>query len=211
MIETSEIFHSIQGEGPFMGKPAVFLRLSGCVPPFCSWCDTEYAQGPGIKTGIYEIIEKIRTFGCNFVVITGGEPYLQWNSGLKDLEKRLIGLGYDLQYETSGKLEIPDDSEGFKVCSPKFIRGMWFFSYENLEAVDVFKFVTGRNNHDYDNIMNFVEKNGILKEKVWIMPFGANRDEQLSLLQDIWIFCMDNGFNFSPRLHILAFDTKKGI
>ncbi|MGB4110545.1 MAG: 7-carboxy-7-deazaguanine synthase QueE, partial [Desulfomonilia bacterium] len=39
----SEIFSSLQGEGPWTGLPAVFIRLAGCVEPLCPWCDTSHA------------------------------------------------------------------------------------------------------------------------------------------------------------------------
>ena len=40
-LQVHEIFHTIQGEGPFSGRPAVFIRLSGCNLR-CWFCDTEW-------------------------------------------------------------------------------------------------------------------------------------------------------------------------
>ncbi|KAI0564621.1 Aldolase-type TIM barrel [Gracilaria domingensis] len=37
----SEIFRSVQGEGPNSGKPSIFLRLGVC-NLCCAWCDTPY-------------------------------------------------------------------------------------------------------------------------------------------------------------------------
>ena len=36
-----EIFASVQGEGPSMGMPVAFMRLSRCNLA-CVWCDTAY-------------------------------------------------------------------------------------------------------------------------------------------------------------------------
>src|SRR3982750_1041596 len=61
-LKLSELFCSVQGEGPHIGTPCVFLRLSTCNLK-CSWCDTKYTwdwQNYDIKKEIKEIsIEKI--------------------------------------------------------------------------------------------------------------------------------------------------------
>ena len=77
----SEIFTSIEGEGIFIGKKTLFIRLSGCHLK-CRWCDTKYALplDSGTDYQIDEIkdliIRELRpsTYKVNF---TGGEPLLQ--------------------------------------------------------------------------------------------------------------------------------------
>src|SRR5947208_16309904 len=45
-IRISEIFGpTIQGEGPLIGRPTVFVRTAGC-DYRCRWCDTLYAVLP---------------------------------------------------------------------------------------------------------------------------------------------------------------------
>ncbi len=83
MLDVAEIFTSIQGEGPFMGRSAVFLRLSGCPEPHCGWCDTPSALQSGRRMQIWEILEKMIPAACKFAVITGGEPFIQWQDGLE--------------------------------------------------------------------------------------------------------------------------------
>ena len=73
------IFHTLQGEGPFTGVPAVFIRLGGCNLQ-CPGCDTEYSEGIALMT-IEEIFAKITEVvngaKTDLVVITGGEPFLR--------------------------------------------------------------------------------------------------------------------------------------
>jgi 7-carboxy-7-deazaguanine synthase len=40
-LQVSEMFATIQGEGPHSGRPSVFLRLGMCNLK-CAWCDTPY-------------------------------------------------------------------------------------------------------------------------------------------------------------------------
>ena len=208
MLEITEIFYSLQGEGPHAGKPAVFVRLSGCVEPLCPWCDTMYACGKGKYTDLDDICAKIQSFHNDLVVITGGEPFLQWEKGLDTLEARLLERGYEVQYETGGKIMIPEMSRGFKVCSPKYIDGSWLFVEENIDRADVFKFVVS---HDLDSVTAFVAKYKIPHDRVYIMPLGTTCEEQLVLLPSLWEFCAKNRYSFSPRLHTLAFDNKRGV
>ena len=208
MLELAELFYSLQGEGPFAGKPAVFVRLSRCIPPLCPWCDTAFAWQPGTPVAVADLVGKIVAYGCSFVVITGGEPFLQWASGLQQLEETLLGSGCYIQYETSGKLCLPPDSKGFMVCSPKFLDNTWHFSGTNCSLVDVFKFVV---EDDFQEVDDFIEKWKIPAKKVWLMPKGATRDAQLEYFGLIWQYCLKRGFSFSPRLHTLGFDNKKGI
>ena len=52
MFTVKEIFFSIQGEGAFAGRPAVFCRFTGCnlwsgreqdrVSAICNFCDTDF-------------------------------------------------------------------------------------------------------------------------------------------------------------------------
>jgi len=72
----SEIFFSVQGEGPGIGKPAVFLRLSGCNLK-CAWCDTKYTWHGGKMMTEPTVLKEIKRYPCKRLVVTGGEPLLQ--------------------------------------------------------------------------------------------------------------------------------------
>lgn len=208
MLELTELFYSLQGEGPFAGRPAVFVRLSRCLPPLCPWCDTAFAWQPGTMVEVDDLVDEIMAHGCSFVVITGGEPFLQWSTGLQCLEETLVNKGCSVQYETSGKLTLPLDAKGFIVCSPKYLDNMWHFPGTNCSVVDAFKFVV---ENDFQVVDDFIETWNIPAQKVWIMPKGASREIQLKNFAAIWRYCVKRGFNFSPRLHILAFDNKNGV
>ncbi len=98
----SEIFFSLNGEGLEMGKPTIFVRLSGCNLD-CSWCDTKYADYDSTEMNIDEILEEIEKCNnvINSVLITGGEPLTQDIEPLVDILHR---KQYDIGIETNGSV-----------------------------------------------------------------------------------------------------------
>jgi len=99
----NEIFHSIQGESTYSGRPCIFVRLTGCNLR-CSYCDTRYAYEEGVRMEISEIIDRVAGYKCPLIEITGGEPLLQSETPL--LISRLIENGYEVMMETNGSLDI---------------------------------------------------------------------------------------------------------
>ncbi len=209
-LVVTEIFFSLQGEGLLIGLPSVFIRLGGCIEPLCPWCDTRYAWHEFTEMQRDDILQKIEHFGCRDIVITGGEPFLQWRAGLEDLHLRLVERGYRILYETSGKAGIPDLDGATVVLSPKHIQGRWQVSDETVKKADVFKFIA----HDrasLEEIGRFIEEHTINADKIFIMPMGSTRREQLERMEDVFTFCRDSGFRMTPRLHILIFDDQRGV
>lgn len=119
--DVHSIFPTIQGEGPFVGQPAIFIRLAGCNLQ-CPACDTDYtSQRANMKTE--EVIAAVTELSNSnaralpLVVITGGEPFRQ---NLYDLVQGLYLKWFRVQIETNGTLyqELPWGTFSI-VCSPK--------------------------------------------------------------------------------------------
>lgn len=102
-LRINEIFHSIQGESSFAGRPCVFIRLAGCHLR-CTYCDTEYAFKEGRSLEMSEIIDRALGFGCELVEVTGGEPLLQ--PRVFELMSALADAGRTVLVETSGACDI---------------------------------------------------------------------------------------------------------
>lgn len=205
MLAICEIFYSLQGEGPFMGRPAVFVRLSGCVLPYCEFCDTPEALGRGTPTALETIVQQVESYGCSLVVITGGEPFLQWKQGLMQLSQMLIEKEMNIQYETSGQAGIPEDATGIVVLSPK--PGKWP-SPGIISKAHFLKPLVGDNPQI---TLEAIQHCGFPANRVWLMPLGRSREEQIARMPMVWDLCVRYGYCMSPRIHILAFDQKKGI
>ena len=103
MLTVNEIFHSIQGESTHAGRPCVFVRLTAC-DLRCTWCDTAYAFHEGRKMSVDEVVDRVRSYGCDLVEITGGEPLLQ--KEVHPLMQRLLDDGRTVMIETGGHLSV---------------------------------------------------------------------------------------------------------
>lgn len=114
MYKVNEIFYSLQGEGRWMGRPAVFVRLSGCNLK-CPFCDTDFRGYSEMSAD--DILSRCLEEGgeCRFIVLTGGEPSLQVD---EQLIATLHQAGYYLSMETNGTHAIPEGID-WVTCSPK--------------------------------------------------------------------------------------------
>ena len=102
-LRITEIFHSLQGEASTVGRPTVFIRLTGC-PLRCQYCDTAYAFEGGNIRKLEEILVEVKRLDCQLITVTGGEPLAQPNC--IRLLQLLCDEGYQVSLETSGALSI---------------------------------------------------------------------------------------------------------
>lgn len=125
-LMVNSAFHTIQGEGPFAGRPAYFIRLTGCNLK-CHFCDTEFDRGTlmNVQKLIAEAARYKDEYGTDLIVLTGGEPLRQ---PLKALLLECYIHGFRVQIETAGTL-FQDELMPYRndilpgwltiVCSPK--------------------------------------------------------------------------------------------
>jgi 7-carboxy-7-deazaguanine synthase len=143
-MRVTEIFHSIQGESTFAGRPCVFVRLTGC-PLRCSWCDTDYAFYGGSEQPIDAIVNIVRAYDCPLVEITGGEPLAQPECAA--LLSRLCDDGFTVLLETSGALDTANVDPRVRIILDVKCPGsgmtdrMHWPNVEQLRAHDEAKFV----------------------------------------------------------------------
>jgi len=78
-----ETFHSIQGEGAWMGTSAFFIRLGGC-DVHCPWCDTKESWNAQKhpKVTVDHLSKMVQEAKPAIAVITGGEPLMHDLSAL---------------------------------------------------------------------------------------------------------------------------------
>jgi len=144
-LDVHSIFSTIQGEGPFSGQRAVFIRLAGCNLQ-CPLCDTDYTNGRKELSDnniLHEVLELKSK--AKLIVITGGEPFRQ---NITSLVNKLLECEYIVQIETNGTIFL----EGFPyedviiVCSPKTPK----INPKLEQHIDTFKYVITHDQVDSD-------------------------------------------------------------
>lgn len=235
-----EIFYTLQGEGRSLGKPSTFMRLSGCNLQ-CIWCDTPYTwnfegtdyyhegekkysrEEESIKLDIGDAVNRITQEMCQRVVITGGEPLVQQNALLELItEIKVIDNDYRFEIETNGTIvpttELYDLVEQFNVSVKLSNSGMpeskrlkenalLFFS--RSKKAD-FKFVVA-DESDLEEVIALKEQYEIPSNRIYLMPEGINPEEQSETEPMVAELCKEYGFNFTPRLHIQLWGSKRGV
>ena len=135
-LEFVSLFKTIQGEGPFAGSRALFLRLAGCNLQ-CPGCDTDYTNNRRFLP-VPELIKNIQKIvrPPYLVVVTGGEPFRQDITKFCNMLER---MGYVVQIETNGSY-APSPYLHPRiciVCSPK----TGSINAEMARRADFFKYV----------------------------------------------------------------------
>lgn len=162
-LKISEIFFSIEGEGPFIGFPSFFIRTFGCNLN-CSWCDTPYAKEGSFRE--MEIKEIITLWENNYssipyITLTGGEPLLQ--NAIYYLIEGFLKKACIIILETNGSISLEKvPKEVVKVMDIKTPSSNMekYNLYENLKFLDTkdaVKFVI-QNRADFEFALNCIEK-----------------------------------------------------
>ena len=189
-LTVNEIFHSIQGESSHAGRPCVFIRLTFCNLR-CVYCDTEYAFHEGDPMEIPEILSRVRSFGCDLVEVTGGEPLVQKN--VHQLLRALCDAGLEVLLETGGSIGIETVDPrvkrivDFKCPGSGMEQHNLWSNVEFLTARDEVKFVVG-SREDFEWAVERVREMKLLTRcSVLISPvFGVLQPAHLAewLLQE---------------------------
>jgi len=226
-MRVNESFYSLQGEGMLAGTPSVFIRLAGC-PVRCGWCDTRYAwdfdAGEDLEPA--GIVERVNTWSCRFVVLTGGEPMvgpdLTARAGLADLTHRLKASGKHVTIETAGILFIPDLACDLMSISPKLPDAMaphpgsagsdFEVIHQLIQGYEYqLKFVV-ESPGDIDDVQAVLNELGPLEaERIVLMPRAATTEELRARSAMVAELCKRTGLRFGQRLHIQLWGARRGV
>jgi 7-carboxy-7-deazaguanine synthase len=211
LLRISEIFHSLQGEARSVGRPTVFIRLTGC-PLRCAWCDTPYSFSGGNLMPLADLLQQVASFAADYVCVTGGEPLAQ--PECIELLRALCDAGYNVSLETSGALDISQvDSRVSRVMDLKAPGSGESHRnrYENiilLTTHDQLKFVIA-DRRDYD-WATFKCDEYQLTEKVSDVLFSPVHDKLMPRELAEWILADKLKVRMQVQLHKYLWDNKPG-
>jgi 7-carboxy-7-deazaguanine synthase len=235
-LSTDGIFFTLQGEGPLVGTPSIFVRLDTC-NLHCKWgntlCDAHYTSwdpsGAKVITAdlCKSILDAMRDHKCKHVVITGGEPALQAET-VRAIQSTVDLAGGQCTIETNGTIFVPG-FHGLVCLSPKLMTSTpvgtpfekvhernrwkpevirrWISSHQYY-----FKFVIDREEDVEEVLALLKEVDQVLPDPAHVvfMPQGITAEE--IWLRGRWVAeeCKRLGVRFSPRLQIDIWGNKPG-
>ena len=233
-IPINETFETVQGEGRLVGVPSLFIRTDGCNRK-CQWgetkCDAWYSswEPDGKKQDLKSLVDLYASYEHNHIVITGGEP-MMWDV-LKDLIFALKSAGSILDriphitIETNGTFFLFTEADLLSI-SPKLSSSVptessharghnkrrlnYKVLQRLIDAYDYYlKFVVDTKD-DMEEIYEIVEELNVPADNVYLMAQGVDAKLLQEKAQWITQLCMDNGYRFTPRLHIDVWGNVRG-
>lgn len=238
VLQLSEYFYSIQGEGISAGRPAVFVRFGFC-PLKCVWCDSAYTWDK-TRFNLEDEINPIPVqhvvdfYTTRFVskahlklILTGGEPLMPLHTSsqiaLIDAIQNSTKESPEVEIETAGVYLISD--ELFKRTtqinvSPKLASsGNSFRSRYKLPILKAFantrkaqfKFVITQQSDIQAVVQDFLHPLELEPHRISLSPEGTN--EAALAANRLWLIdiCKDFGFHYSDRLHVIAYGYRRGV
>ena len=168
----------------------------------------------------------ISRYGCKHVVITGGEPFIQ-PKALTELCYELDKRGHHITIETNATLftEVaahlismspklrnsnpPSDNRFFKRHERERIRPDVILKFLNRYPCQV-KFVVDTP-EDLAEIQALETEIGIPAETILLMPQGTTSTVLQQKQEWLVDLCKENGYRYSPRVHVDIWGDKRGV
>ncbi len=229
-MRIAEVYSSIQGEGQFAGIPSVFVRTTGCNLR-CWFCDTPFTswKPEGQHVLVADLVQQVKSFGIEHVVLTGGEPLLQPDS--VPLCEQLLAAGHFVTIETAGTVFRPAPASLMSI-SPKLANSSpsrvdsaaarWHARHEQSRSrPDViarliaatqfqFKFVVDTPPDVAEITACLAAWPQVPGDRIWLMPQARTREELLARSDWLEGESARLGYRFSSRWQIAQFGNQRG-
>jgi len=204
------MFESIQGEGPLIGVPMMFVRTNRCNLR-CKWCDSTYTFQGGQEYMLEYVLDKVSKSRSEWVCFTGGEPLLQRDA--PEFVRGAVKAGRKVLIETGGSISIADfvrientviDMD-IKTPSSEEQESLDRKNLELLRSTDYVKFVIS-DDRDFDYAVDFLGNLGKDTQVVFQPAWGSS-------LKELTERVLKNNLNVRvlPQLHKLIWGEIPGV
>ena len=225
-IKISEIFESVQGEGPSLGEPALFVRLALCNLR-CEWCDTRYTwdfarynyDDEVRELPVRDVVSRILSSKPRRVILTGGEPLVQ-TAALEGLLAQ-IPAEICVEVETNGTLS-PSVALARRIdqwnVSPKLDNsGEALHRRRKLDVLRALlateraylKLVV-RSDAESDEAVALIDELAWPRSRVCLMPEAPTPSMHAERAPQVAAMSQSLGVRFSPRLRVLMWGGERG-
>ena len=225
------MFKGFQGEGPSMGRPALFIRFLGC-NLCCSICDTKFSWKSSELESTYYEDEQLYDMvsECDRIIFTGGEPFLPANiTKMLDLTD---DFSYRKEYEIEtngtirpsyGLLDVLNDRRVQLNVSPKFnvpqekdvdtdpilVDYIMKSDFEYLKQNMIVK-ILFESYYDIEEAQKFIQRHDINRDQLWMQPCGTSSEQLKKTIKQCEHVLLDNNINLSFRTHVFIYENLKG-
>ncbi len=222
----SEIFHSLQGEGFTVGRPAVFVRLGMCNLQ-CNFCDTTYTWKPGeedysdqANERVMETVSKVlEEFPHTRIIVwTGGEPMMQQRdivAAIDYLNLRFADRKLEHEVETNGTIIASPDFDKRITrynCSPKTaMSGNPSYSVKLKDTTKTtYKYVVGTA-EDCREALADIERQNLPRDRCLFMILGTTAKEMEDRSPVIAEVCKREGIALCVRMQCIIWGALRGV
>ena len=219
ILRVSEVYTSIQGEGPNVGKPTQFVRFGGCNLRCPGWpCDTQHAIDPQYRNewerhtpeSLLELVDD----WPKRVTLTGGEPFLQQKDALDGFIHGLSMRGYEIDCFTNGTLEWPICARNFgmQMILDWKLPGSGEDHLDHQRAVnwrsefDTYVKFTIADEEDYVKAGDIASRHGIPYKRIYLgVAWGRLKESELAE----WIFRDELDVKLNVQVHNYIWDREQ--
>jgi 7-carboxy-7-deazaguanine synthase len=175
LMNISEIYPAISGEGTSTGMVCVIVRLVGCVNR-CRDCDSKYSYEGGTQRTTQDVVDQVLGYNIPTVLFTGGEPLLD-PVVANNFLRAMMELGITVYVETSGAVDIRPAKMlahvvmDVKCPSTEMHENMYYRNFSLIGYTDEIKFVVA-NREDYEYTKKVIEEQELVLKtpNIYISP-----------------------------------------